>query len=107
MLLHGIFPPITTPFYPDGNVYFKKLEHNVAQYSKTPMAGIVVLGSTGEAILLSDDEQRQALKVAREAAEPEKVLIAGAGMESASETIALCKYAASLGYDVAMVRTPH
>src|SRR5207245_963123 len=72
-----------------------------------PMAGIVVLGSTGEAILLSDDEQRQALKVAREAAEPEKVLIAGAGMESASETIALCKYAASLGYDVAMVRTPH
>ena len=26
MLLHGIFPPITTPFYPDGNVYFKKLE---------------------------------------------------------------------------------
>jgi len=29
MLLHGIFPPITTPFYPDGNVYFKKLEANV------------------------------------------------------------------------------
>ena len=29
MLLHGIFPPITTPFYPDGKVYFKKLEHNV------------------------------------------------------------------------------
>jgi 4-hydroxy-2-oxoglutarate aldolase len=107
MLLHGIFPPVTTPFYPDGSLYLKKLEHNVAQYSKTPMAGIVVLGSTGEVILLSDDEQRQALKVAREAAEPEKVLIAGAGKESASETIALCKYAASLGYDVAMVRTPH
>jgi len=28
-LLQGIFPPLTTPFYPDGNVYFKKLEHNV------------------------------------------------------------------------------
>jgi len=28
MLLHGIFPPITTPFYPDGRVYLKKLEHN-------------------------------------------------------------------------------
>ena len=26
MLLYGIFPPITTPFYPDGNIYFKKLE---------------------------------------------------------------------------------
>ena len=54
MLLHGIFPPITTPFYPQGNVYFKKIEHNVERYSKTPVAGIVVLGSTGEAILLSD-----------------------------------------------------
>jgi len=57
MLLHGIFPPITTPFYPDGRVYLKKLEHNVERYSKTPVAGIVVLGSTGEAIMLSDDEE--------------------------------------------------
>ena len=53
MLLSGIFPPITTPFYPDGNVYYKKLEANVERYSRTPVAGIVVLGSTGEAILLS------------------------------------------------------
>ncbi len=107
MLLHGIFPPITTPFYPDGNVYFKKLEHNVAQYSKTPVAGIVVLGSTGEAIMLSDQERRDVLKVAREAAAPHKVLVAGTGIESASETLKLTEYAASLGYDVAMVRTPH
>ncbi len=62
MLLHGIFPPITTPFYPDGNVYFKKLESNVDRYSRTPVAGIVVLGSTGEAILLSDQERRDVLK---------------------------------------------
>jgi 4-hydroxy-2-oxoglutarate aldolase len=107
MLLHGIFPPITTPFYPDGNVYFKKLESNVERYSRTPVAGIVVLGSTGEAILLSDQERRDALKVARAAAAPNKVLIAGTGIESAIETLRLTEYAAELGYDVAMVRTPH
>ncbi len=28
MLLSGIFPPITTPFYPDGEVYYKKIEAN-------------------------------------------------------------------------------
>ena len=44
MLLHGIFHPITTPFYPEGNVYYKKLEANVESYSKTPVAGLVVLG---------------------------------------------------------------
>jgi 4-hydroxy-2-oxoglutarate aldolase len=107
MLLHGIFPPITTPFYPDGNVYFKKLEHNVERYSKTPVAGLTVLGSTGEAIMLSDEERRQVLKVAREAAAPNKVLIAGTGIESAIETLRLTEYAAELGYDVALVRTPH
>lgn len=107
MLLHGILPPITTPFYPDGNVYYKKLEANVERYSRTPVAGIVVLGSTGEALMLSDQEKRDVLKVAREAAAPNKVLVAGTGIESAIETLRLTEYAAELGYDVAMVRTPH
>ena len=107
MLLHGIFPPITTPFYPDGNVYFKKLEHNVERYSKTPVAGIVVLGSSGEAVMLSDKERRDVLKAARETTVPNKVLIAGTGIESAIETLKLTEYAAELGYDVALVRTPH
>ena len=107
MLLHGIFPPITTPFYPDGSVYYKKLEANVAQYSKTTVAGIVVQGSTGEAVMLSDQERRDVFKAAREAAAPHKVLIAGTGIESAIETLRLTEYAATLGYDAAMVRTPH
>ena len=106
MLLHGIFPPITTPFYPDGRVYFKKLEHNVERYSKTPVAGIVVLGSTGEAIMLSDDERREVLKTARASCAPHKVLIAGTGAESVLETLRLTEYASELGYDVALVRTP-
>jgi 4-hydroxy-2-oxoglutarate aldolase len=107
MLLHGIFPPITTPFYPDGQVYFKKLEHNVERYSKTPVAGIVVLGSTGEAIMLSAQEQRDVFKTARETAAAHKVLIAGTGQESAIETLKLTDYVAELGYDAALVRTPH
>ncbi len=107
MLLHGIFPPITTPFYPDGSVYHKKLEANVERYSRTPAAGIVVQGSTGEAILLSDQERRDVLKTAIAAAAPNKVMIAGTGTESAIETLHLTEYAAELGYDAAMVRTPH
>src|SRR6266851_7329055 len=107
MLLSGIFPPITTPFYPDGEVYYKKIESNVERYSRTPVAGIVVQGSTGEAIMLSDQERRDVLKVARAAAAPNKVLIAGTGVESAIETLRLTEYAAELGYDVALIRTPH
>src|SRR6202045_552942 len=107
MLLSGIFPPITTPFYPEGEVYYKKIESNVERYSRTPVAGIVVLGSTGESVMLSDQERREVLKSAREATAPNKVLIAGTGIESAIETLRLTEYAAELGYDVALVRTPH
>ena len=57
--------------------------------------------------MLSDEERRQVLKTAREAAAPNKVLIAGTGIESAIETLRLTEYAAEVGYDVALVRTPH
>jgi dihydrodipicolinate synthase/N-acetylneuraminate lyase len=107
MLLQGIFPALTTPFYPDGAVYYKKIEHNVDRYSRTPIAGMVVLGSTGEAVMLSDDERRDILRATAEVASPEKVLIAGTGAESAIETLRLTEYAARLNYDVALVRTPH
>jgi dihydrodipicolinate synthase/N-acetylneuraminate lyase len=107
MLLHGIIPPITTPFTPQGEVYFKKLEFNVDRYCRGPVAGLAVLGSTGEAILLSDQERRDVLRAAREAASPEKVLVAGTGIESAIETLRLTEYAAELGYDAALIRTPH
>ena len=107
MLLQGIFPAVTTPFYPDGAVYYKKIEHNIDRYSRTPVAGMVVLGSTGEAVMLSDEERRDVLRVTAETAAPDKVLIAGTGSESVLETLKLTEYAAKLRYDVALVRTPH
>src|SRR5499427_751218 len=107
MLLQGIFPAVTTPFYPDGAVYYKKIEHNIDRYSRTPIAGMVVLGSTGEAVMLSDTERQEVLRVTAEVAAPEKVLIAGTGAESVAETLRLTEYAAKLNYDAALVRTPH
>ena len=107
MLLEGIFPAITTPFYPDGRLYLKKLEHNAERYSRTLAAGLVVLGSTGEAVMLSDDETHEVLRHAARAAAPDKVLIAGIGRESLSETLRLAEYAATHQYDAVLVRTPH
>jgi dihydrodipicolinate synthase/N-acetylneuraminate lyase len=107
MLLQGIFPAVTTPFYPDGGLYHKKIEHNIDRYSRTPVAGMVVLGSTGEAVMLSDEERREVLRISAEVASPEKVLIAGTGAESVIETLRLSEYAARLKFDAVLVRTPH
>jgi 4-hydroxy-2-oxoglutarate aldolase len=107
MLLEGIFAAVTTCFYPDGRPYWRKLEQNVDRYSRTPLSGLVLLGSTGEAVMLSDEESREALRVAQAATAPDKVLLAGIGRESVFETLRLAEYAAELDYDAVLVRTPH
>lgn len=106
MLIEGIFAAIPTPFYPDERVYYRKLEANMARYSRTLMSGVVVLGSTGEAPLLSDAEQAEVLQVAASAAAPEKVLIAGVGRESVRGTLELAEIAARARYDAVLVRPP-
>ena len=106
MLLEGLHLPLTTPFYPDGRLNLRKLEHNVASYSKTPVAGLAVLSSHGEPTMLSDEETRQVLKTAIEAAAAEKVMLAGVCRDSVLETMALADHAAALSYDVALVRAP-
>ena len=107
MLLEGIFSAVTTPFYPDGRLYLRKLEHNIGRYSRTPIAGLVVLGSTGEAVMLGDEETREVLRTARESATAEKVLLAGVSRESALETLKLAEFAAAQNYDAVLVRTPN
>ncbi len=107
MLIEGIFAAVTTPFYPDERVYFKKLEANMAHYSRSLLAGMVVLGSTGEAVMLDDGESRDVMRAAAEATAAEKVLIAGVGRESVKATVELAEAAAGFGYDAALVRTPH
>ena len=106
MLMEGIFAAVPTPFYPDERVYLRKLEANVAHYSRTLLSGLLLLGSTGEAVMLDDAESREVLRVAAAAAAAEKVLIAGVARESVKGTVALAEAAAGFGYDAVLVRTP-
>ena len=96
MLLDGLQLPLTTPFYPDGRLNLLKLEHNVARYSKTPVAGLVVLSEFGEPSMLSDDETRRVLASVAEAAAAEKVLMAGVSRDSVAGTLDLAESAASV-----------
>lgn len=107
MKLYGIFPPITTPFDHKGDLYKIKVQHNIEKWNRTGLAGYVVCGSTGESVYLTADEKIQLWEWVAEYASPEKLLIAGAGMEGVRETVELTNRAASLDYKAAMVRTPH
>ena len=98
MLLEGLHIPLTTPFHPDGRLNLPKLAANVVRYSKSPAAGLVVLGPSGEPTLLTDDETHEVLRVAVQAAAPEKILIAGISRDSVHATLELARFAAELSY---------
>jgi len=107
MKLQGIFPPITTPFDHNGDIYAAKIQHNVEKWNRTSLSGYVVMGSTGESVMLTAEEKQTVWELVARHAAADKLLIAGTGMESVRETVCLTNHAAELGYKVAMVRTPH
>jgi 4-hydroxy-2-oxoglutarate aldolase len=107
MEFRGIFPALTTPYEADGEVSLAGLKENIRRYNKTGLAGYVVIGSTGESVLLGREEADAILAAVKEVAAPEKLLIAGTGAESTSETMARTKRAATLGYQAALVKTPY
>ena len=107
MKLHGIFPPIATPFDHKGDIYRAKLQHNIEKWNQTNLAGYVVCGSTGESVYLTTEEKIQLWEWVAQYAASNKLLIAGTGMESVRETVDLTNRAAEMGYKAAMVRTPH
>ena len=107
MKLQGIYPPIATPFDYKGDLYKIKVQHNVEKWNKTGLSGYCVSGSTGESVHLTTEEKIQMWEWVAQYADSSKLLIAGTGVESVRETVALTNQAASMGYKLAMVRTPH
>ena len=84
MLLEGLHLPLLTPFYPDGRLNLRKMEHNVERYSRTPVSALVALSEAGEPGLLSDSETSELLGIAMGAAADSKVMIAGVSRGSVS-----------------------
>ena len=107
MKLQGIYPPIATPFDHNGDIWKAKVQHNIEKWNRTGLSGYVVCGSTGESVMLTEQEKLQLWEWVAESAAPEKQLIAGTGVESVRETVSLTNRAAVMGYKAVMVRTPH
>jgi 4-hydroxy-2-oxoglutarate aldolase len=103
--LRGILAPVVTPFNGD-RLDLGAFSANLVKYGETPLTGLVVLGSNGEAALLNDTESDAVLATARAAMPTGKTFVAGTGRESTSGTIAACRRAADAGADAVLVRTP-
>ena len=102
----GIFTPIVTPFRTDDTIDEGALQRNVLRWMQTPLTGLVVLGSNGEAPQLDDVEADRVVEIVRANVPRERPLVAGTGRESTKATIAANARAAAAGVDAVLVRTP-
>ena len=105
--LHGIFPPIPTPFDADDDVDSAALRANLSFLGAFDLRGYVILGSNGEAVHLSIEERIQLLEVSRTLIPKDRLLIAGTGCPSTKQTIELSTQAADIGADAVLVLSPH
>ena len=105
--LSGVLVPCTTPFDPvTGEVDLVGFRANVRSFLAHPIRGIVVGGSTGEAVLLDEDERLVLLEGARDLVPDDRLVVAGTGAESTRATIRRCEESAGMGADFVLVQPP-
>jgi 4-hydroxy-2-oxoglutarate aldolase len=105
-MVSGILAPIPTPFTADESVDFEALCANTDRWMTTPLSGLLVLGSNGEAPYIDEDEAEQIVRAMRPHVRRDRVLMVGTGRESTRATLAACERAAAAGADCVLVRTP-
>lgn len=104
--LQGVIPPMATPFTADEDLDLAALKANIVQWNQTGLSGYLAVGSNGESVYLSEDEQQAVIAATAEAAAEDKFVMAGAGRESSRETTQAIKRAASVGAHCALIVTP-
>jgi len=97
---------MATHFTADEELDLAALKANIAKWNATGLAGYLAVGSNGESVYLSEDEQQAVIAATVEAAAEDKFVMAGAGRESSRETVGAIKRAASVGADCALIVTP-
>src|SRR5262245_55972332 len=106
MKLAGVFAPVPTPFNREGLVDLARLRAAFTRWVPSRLTGFVVLGSSGEAVLVDDEESDRIVGAARESVPEGRAFLVGVGRESTSQKVAAARRASSLGADAVLVRTP-
>jgi 4-hydroxy-tetrahydrodipicolinate synthase len=107
MKLAGSVVALVTPMQQDGAIDFEALSRLIEWHIASRTAGIVIAGSTGESLALTEEERHQLITTAVEIANGRIPIIAGTGTAATQTTIALTQAAEAAGADAALVVTPY
>lgn len=106
-MLHGIIPPVVTPFHADESLDLPRLKSHIDDQLAAGVHGIFVLGTTGEFYSLSEAEKQAVTAAAVGHVGGRSKVYVGTGAESTGEVIRLSKMAAKEGAAGVSVITPY
>ncbi len=104
--LSGVFVPTATPFGTDGELDLQANSANLRRWADQGVAGVVIGGSTGEALFLDEAERRAVWQASADEVGDRLTVVAGTGTESTRNTIAFCRTAAAAGAHAVLVQPP-
>lgn len=106
-MLKGSIVALVTPFYADGSVNFDKLGELLEFHVKNDTAGIVILGTTGEASTLTFAEEEEIVKYSVAKLKKRVPLIVGSGSNETEKAVQMSRKYSELGADYVLVITPY
>jgi 4-hydroxy-tetrahydrodipicolinate synthase len=104
---HGVFPAITTPFTPEGDVDHTFLAGHARRMLASGCCGLVPLGSLGEGATLTAAEKLAVLRTCVQAVGDRMPVVAGISALSTDEAVLLARAAANAGCAGLMVLPPY
>lgn len=102
----GVFTALITPFK-DGAVDFEAYDALVERQIEAGVAGLVPVGTTGEAATLSDEEAEALIARTAQLAAGRALILAGAGANDTHKAVEKAKRAEAAGADALLVVTPY
>lgn len=106
-LFHGSLTAIITPMHSDGTVDFDALKSLVEFHINSGTHGIVVMGTTGEASTMSDDEYLNVIKKTVEYVAKRIPVIVGTGKNCTRRAIETTRKLENVGIDGCLTVTPY
>jgi len=107
MKIHGIIPPVVTPFKSDESLDLPRLKQHIDWQIKAGVHGIFVLGTSGECCSLDEKEKQEIIATAVAHVNKRVPVFAGTGAETTRESIRVTKMAEKEGVDGVSVITPY
>lgn len=98
---------LVTPMHPDGSVNFEKMRELIEFQLKNDTDALIICGTTGEATTISDEEQIECVRFAKEVAAGRVPVIAGAGSNDTAHCIELAVACEKAGADAVLLVTPY